>query len=150
MKRIFVGLTLLLSTVISNSISLVTPGLAFGFEPVVVELSMAAIAVAAFLKLGRIRGRIVYPIPGIRFITIGILLSAVPLVLGIGYVIVTVITSGAALHKIWLIFIPAVVFSQYIKPILLVAGVALVFGSFRLLTNLLPANVAVGDAADGI
>jgi hypothetical protein len=138
-KRIFVGLTLLLLLFLPMTDNFLTLGALaskFGIPSIFAELFVAGATVAVFFKLSGIRERIIYPIPGIRLLTIGIVLYVVPLLIGSVYFVVLTKIFGATEQTPWLALVPAIIVGKYTAPILLLAETILLLGAFRLLTNL--------------
>lgn len=140
MKRIFLGLVILVASFIS---ALPWEDMYFGitswgdgtkFWSV---LAISIVVVAIFMIKTNIGERLTYPAPGLTLITIGIILSV-----GIWLTLITVVMTiislllpyGGLMLIVLLGF--AVKFGVYIAIAELIAKALLLFGTFQLLSNL--------------
>lgn len=140
MKRIFLGLVILVASFISvlpwqkMYFDIISWGDGTKFWAV---LAISIVVVAIFMIKTNIGERLTYPAPGLTLITIGIILS-----IGIWLTLITVVITiislllpyGALLLIVLLGF--AVKFGVYIAIAELIAKALLLFGTFQLLSNL--------------
>ena len=140
MKRIFLGLVILVASFISALpwedmyFGIISWGDGTKFWSV---LAISIVVVAIFMIKTNIGERLTYPAPGLTLITIGIILSV-----GIWLTLITVVMTiislllpyGGLMLIVLLGF--AVKFGVYIAIAELIAKALLLFGTFQLLSNL--------------
>ena len=140
MKRLFIGLTLLLMSFLSalevfEGLRRLAAGAgAYRWVP---ELVLACAVVAVFLYASSLHRRLLFPRRGMRFLASGIVLYAVALAAAAGLV-----ASGAGMLPIEkdsaLAMLPDLASRLVPQPVFLLAQVLLVIGAFRALSNLVP------------
>lgn len=140
MKRLFVGLTLLLMSFLAALEQLdavLRPLERLGVPRWSVELVLAAVAVACFTRLTSLRRRLLFPRRGLRLLLAGIAVYALALMAATGVVGqgVQLLATEAGLS---LGPLAKVADGAYAVPLFLVAQALLVIGAFRALTNLVP------------
>jgi hypothetical protein len=140
MKRLFVGLVLLLASFASTLAPLeVLRGLAARIGPVrwLPDLLLALIVVALFARMSQLHRRMLFPRRGLRLLAVGIGLYVVAVAAasgGLGYALGVLPAEAApALGR-------APEFAARIAPLpfFVAAQVLLALGAFRALTNLVP------------
>lgn len=140
MKRIFVGLTLLLMSFLSalealeglRAVSLRLVG--HRWLP---ELVLALLAVALFLYASSLHRRLLFPRRGLRLLTLGILLYALAVAVATGTVVSGLAMLPVTQGTVWA-DLPHAASQLVPTPLFLVAQVLLVVGAFRALANLVP------------
>lgn len=140
MKRLYVGLTLLLMSFLSALGPIEHAhrvAIQVGFHRWLPELVLAAVAVFLFVRSAQVQRRLLFPRRGQRLLAVGIALY------GAGVAVATdVLARGIALIGIGkdspLAPLPEVTAGLYPQPLFLLAQLLLVFGAFRALTNLVP------------
>jgi hypothetical protein len=147
MKRLYVGLTLLLMAFLStlDPLDRLHHLLArVGVRPWMTQLVLAALVVALFVRASQLHRRLAFPRRGLRVLLAGIV------VYGIGVGVATgALVSGAALLPAdgdapWA-GLPRYVGMLVPWPLFLVGEVLLVVGAFRALTNLVPPDEFAED-----
>lgn len=147
MKRLFVGLTLLLMAFLST-LDHVAPlhriGAHVGVQRWMTELVLAVLATALFARACQLHRRLLFPRRGLRLLLVGIVL----------YVLGVAVSSGMLAHALaafpldsdspWS-DLPRLAALLAPWPLLVAAEVLLVVGSFRALTNLVPPDEFAED-----
>ena len=147
MKRLFVGLTLLLMAFFSflDQLDALHRGVArIGVQPWMTELLLALLVVAAFAYGSQLHRRLLFPRRGLRLLLAGII------VYGLGAVAATGALVGAAgwipLELDSSLSGVAHIASRLVPLPLFLAGEALLLvGAFRALTNLVPPDEFAED-----
>jgi hypothetical protein len=140
MKRIFIGLTLLLMSFLSTLETL--EGLRALSARVagqrwVPELVLAALSVGVFLYASSLHRRLLFPRRGLRLLAAGIVLYALAVTLATGLLVTGMGMIPLEKGSFWA-DLPEIAASLYPLPLFLIAQVLLVVGAFRALSNLVP------------
>lgn len=140
MKRLYVGLTLLLMSFLSALGPIEHAhrvAIAVGFYRWLPELVLAAAAVFLFVRFAQVHRRLLFPRRGQRLLAVGIALYAAAVA-----VATDVLVRALALVDIGqdspLAALPELASALVPQPLFLLAQLLLVFGAFRALTNLVP------------
>ena len=136
MKRLFVGLTLLLMPFLAALAPL--DGVhqllgRIGVRPWMTQLLLAAVAVGLFLRCTQMRRRLLYPRRGLRLLALGILVHGIGLAASGG---LFVAAAGRLETAQGWAEAPALASQVYPLPVLVLAQLLLVVGAFRALCNL--------------
>jgi len=147
MKRLFVGLTLLLMAFLSTLDQfdrLHALAARVGVQRWMTELVLAALVVALFVRASDLNRRLLFPRRGLKLLLAGIVVYA----LGVG------VATGALVGATGMVApedlgalasLPRVAAKLTPWPLFLVADVLLVIGVFRALTNLVPPDEFAED-----
>lgn len=137
MKRLFVGLTLLLMSFLAALDHLgalhALPS-RIGIQRWMTELVLAAAAVTLFVRASQLHRRLLFPRRGLRLLAAGIAV----------YALAVAAASGVAAVAIgWVLAeqagaLPELVAGLNAQPVFLAAQLLLVVGAFRALSNLVP------------
>lgn len=147
MKRLYIGLTLLLMAFLASLDHLDRlHGLAarLGVQRWMTELLLAVVAVGLFAHRSNLHRRMLFPRRGLRLLVVGIALYAAGLAASTGYLAAAawmVPQEPGTLLAGWpdrLVALPAM-------PLFIVAHVLLLVGVFRALTNLVPPDEFAQD-----
>ena len=147
MKRLFIGLTLLLMAFLSTLDQLDALHRIMaraGVQRWMTELALALAVVAAFANLSSLHRRMLFPRRGLRLLLAGIGTYALALAVltgllarGAGMIPLEADTAWSALPEIVSLLRPL--------PLFLAAEVLLLVGAFRALTNLVPPDEFAAD-----
>jgi len=147
MKRLFLGLTLLMMAFLStlDALNGMHHQLArVGVQRWMTELLLAAVAVAAFVRASSLHRRLLYPRRGLRLLLAGIVLYAGALAVATGALSSAVASlpletdSTRAVLSQGIGALPAL-------PLFLLAQVLVLLGVFRALTHLVPPDEFAQD-----
>jgi len=141
MKRIFVGLTILLFMFLSEIQAQFPFGVLSsktGIPDSYIVLLTAIVGTALFFIYSSFRRRLIFPIPGIRLLTTGAILFL--LTCGIAtFVFMWVLGAlggNGANSNILAVIMSAAFVGAFATPLLYLAKILLILGAFRMLTNL--------------
>jgi hypothetical protein len=140
MMRLFIGLTLLLTSFLSALDAL--KGLhdlaaRIGVYRWVPELVLAAIAVALFVHQSRLKKRLLFPRRGFRLLAAGIALYGVGAAAAGGLLVKGAGMLPVEQGTVWA-RLPEWVARVYPQPVFIAALLLLAMGAFRALSNLVP------------
>jgi hypothetical protein len=147
MKRLFVGLTLLLMAFLSTLDQLDGLHRLFarvGVQRWMTELVLAVLVVALFVRASQLNRRLLFPRRGLRVLLAGIVVYG----LGVGVATGALVGSAGMVSPEdlgALAALPRVATGLSPLPLFLVAEVLLVVGVFRALTNLVPPDEFAED-----
>jgi hypothetical protein len=146
MKRLFVGLTVLLMAFLSSH-----PGDAphpfasrAGVQRWVMEMALALVVVAAFAHRSQLRRRMLFPRRGLRLLLAGITLHALALAIMTGALVRILGVLPLEPDSVWAALLAIIPLLRPL-PLLVLAQVLLLVGAFRALTNLVPPDEFATD-----
>jgi hypothetical protein len=147
MKRLIVGLTLLLMAFLSS----LGPGDALhpfasraGVQRWMMEMALALVVVAAFAHRSQLRRRMLFPRRGLRLLLAGITLHALALAIMTGALVRIPGVLPLEPDSVWAALLASITRLQPL-PLLVLAQVLLLVGAFRALTNLVPPDEFAAD-----
>ena len=146
MKRLFIGLTLLLMTFFSTLDhvgGLYRVGSRFGVQRWMAEMVLATAMVALFARACQLHRRMLHPRRGLRMLVAGIALYGLALGLNTG-LLATAFTKLSFDESDWA-GVPHVLAQLPALPFCVAAWVLLIAGAFRALTNLVPPDEFAED-----
>jgi hypothetical protein len=146
MKRLYIGLTLLLMAFFStlDQLDRAHGVLArIGVQRWMSELALAAGLVALFVHVSQLHRRLLFPRRGLRILLAGIAVHAFGLAVATG--LLARAMDLVPLQEVAWISAPQIVSMLAPLPFLLVAEVLLLVGAFRALTNLVPPDEFAAD-----
>lgn len=147
MKRLFIGLTLLLMAFLStlDELDALHRVLAHaGVQRWMTELALAAAAVAAFAQRSNLHRRMLFPRRGLRLLLAGIATYALALALLTGVLARAIGWIPLDADTVWSA-LPELVSLLHPLPLFIAAEVLLLAGAFRALTNLVPPDEFAAD-----
>ena len=147
MKRLFVGLTLLLMAFLStlDHVDAVhRVGARFGVQRWMTELVLAVIGTALFVRACQLQRRLLFPRRGLRLLLLGIGLYVLGAGVASGVLARTVAALPLEPQSPWA-DLPHLATLLAPLPLFVAAQVLLVIGSFRALTNLVPPDEFAED-----
>jgi hypothetical protein len=147
MKRLFIGLTLLLTAFLStlDGLDPLHHALArAGVQRWMTELALALAAVAAFANRSYLHRRMLFPRRGLRLLLAGIATYALALAVLTGLLARAVGLLPLEADTAWSA-LPEVVSMLRPLPLFVAAQVLLLVGAFRALTNLVPPDEFAAD-----
>ena len=147
MKRLFIGLTLLLMAFLSTLDQLDALHRVMaraGVQRWMTELALALAAVAAFAHLSNLHRRMLFPRRGLRLLLAGIGVHVLALSVLTGLLARGVGMIPLEAHAAWSA-LPEIVSLLHPWPLFVAAQVLLLVGAFRALTNLVPPDEFATD-----
>jgi hypothetical protein len=147
MKRLFIGLTVLLMAFLSSLDQLEALhrfAARAGVQRWTIELALALAAVAAFAQRSQLHRRMLFPRRGLRLLLAGIAVHALAVALMTGLLVRAIGVLPIEADSVWSAW-PELVSLLRPLPLLVAAQVLLLVGAFRALTNLVPPDEFAAD-----
>jgi hypothetical protein len=140
-KLVFIGLSLLLFLSFpftQESFALAGLSSQLSVPPALMDMILASITVALYLRICRIQYRVIHPIRGRLLLSVGLLLYTLTILLsGLAFAL-WIRVFGYSDQNPWSALIPSIVVSKYSDYVLLLVKSILLLGALRFFSNLLP------------